>query len=338
MLKKVIHTILFVAGLFLLLMTLLALIGMFMSGEFLLPQLIVLTVLGLLLTVYSYKKLFLSKKREGSNLANEPNVGNDHPNEIDDLTLGQEDKKGSQVQKYFNFKIWNLRKVAISIPIVFFIIVLLIPDPEIPVNQQVFIDKWKIIKKNTDKIKGNTHLIENRSKVDKWRGVVSNPGFFQTEAGGEVRVHYGGIKYTLKLATPLDHDENRDYNELKGIEGSILFSGFLNGEQSGKILKAISHPKMLLKCTKITSTDGRTVYYHITPEEFLISEKQEEEKRQRIEKEMRACRLKGCSREGIGWNYYENPTKTVVGMRQGVLRLQEFGYYCSRAHCLQGEL
>lgn len=47
------------------------------------------------------------------------------------------------------------------------------------------------------------------------------------------------------------------------------------------------------------------------------------------------CRLKGCSREAIGWDYYTEHQPGVFGGCIGACRMKDYGGYCSKNHVIQ---
>lgn len=132
-------------------------------------------------------------------------------------------------------------------------------------TQQMFIDKWKTIKENKDYVRGQIHLKENTSKINKWYGqIIRNDG-------NSVLVRYNGIEYTLSPRGPFEKSEiNILKNLKKGDE--VYFTGRLNGEKSITISGAVSEPEMLVHCSKISSIYEETIYYEITQENIDVVE------------------------------------------------------------------
>jgi len=135
----------------------------------------------------------------------------------------------------------------------------------VPNSQQIFIDEWLTIKDGYNnstsvkqkqfKDKGYKFLKENKSKVEKWFGKVTD---VTTNRDGEiiVVVFHKGIEYELNSRT----GSSSSLSTLdKGNE--VIFSGYLIGESSLTTSGAISAPELKVVLNELTSTDLSNIFF-----------------------------------------------------------------------------
>jgi hypothetical protein len=199
-------------------------------------------------------------------------------------------------------------------------LLLIIGCAKIPDDQQLFINKWKSLKKTKNYSGGEKHLKNNRATITKWYGE------FVEYKYDRILLKHKGIEYNLYPELPFSN-EGRKINSLQKGD-KVNFSGRLNGEKSITNSGALSEPEMKVICNKLTNTDGNIVYFNFSQkeiEEFRLAEiEREEEARRRS----RMCKLEGCSRDGIGWSHFD-----PYGDYVGCMRYVDSGGYCSKSHC-----
>ena len=136
-------------------------------------------------------------------------------------------------------------------------LLLIICCAKIPDDQQLFINKWKSLKKTNDYSGGEKHLKDNRATITNWYGE------FVEYAYDRILLKHKGIEYNLDLYNYPDIPNSTQKKSINSLRkgDKVYFSGRLNGEKSFTNSGALSEPEMKVNCNFVTNSNGDAISF-----------------------------------------------------------------------------